>query len=395
MNRWPIKSLGELITTLESGSRPKGGVSEIPDGIPSLGGEHINRDGGFVWETAKHVTREFYLRMKRGRIQQGDILVVKDGATTGKTAVVRDNFPFREAAINEHVFLLRTDKYKILPEFVGYFLFSPLGQQQILSNFRGAAIGGIAQDFVRNVHVPVPPLVEQERIVKLLGEADELRKLRTQADRRSVDLIPALFHEMFGDPINNIKRWPKIPLAEVGKLDRGRSKNRPRDDASLYGGKYPFIQTGDVAKSNGLITSYTQTYSERGLAQSRMWPTGTLCITIAANIGKTAILTFPACFPDSLVGFVPDNKVIIDYVRQWLVTMESSLKEAAPQMAQKNINLKILGELLIPIPPLPLQQEFAQRVTEIREMEAEQAKSKTRLDALFQSLLHRAFEGEL
>jgi type I restriction enzyme S subunit len=395
MKRWPTKTLSELLVTLETGSRPKGGVGKIADGIPSFGGEHINREGGFAWETPKHVTREFYAGMKRGRIQRGDILVVKDGATTGKIATVRENFLFREAAINEHVFRLRTDNAKALPEFVGYFLFGPVGQQQILSNFRGAAIGGIAQDFVRNVHVPLPPLAEQERLVKLLDEADELRKLRAQADRRTVALIPALFHEMFGDLITNSKGWPQSSFAEVGKLDRGRSRNRPRDESSLYGGKYPFIQTGDVANSNGEITVYTQTYSEKGLVQSRMWPAGTLCITIAANIGKTAILTFSACFPDSMVGFVPGEKVVVDYVRQWLVTMESRLEEAAPQMAQKNINLKILSELTIPVPPLALQKEFAKRVTEIRAVQANQSASRKRLDDLFQSFLHRAFEGEL
>jgi type I restriction enzyme S subunit len=126
-----------------------------------------------------------------------------------------------------------------------------------------------------------------------------------------------------------------------------------------------------------------------------MWPAGTLCITIAANIGKTAILTFPACFPDSLVGFVPGEKVLVDYVRQWLVTIESRLEDAAPQMAQKNINLKILSELTIPVPPLPLQKEFAKQVNEIRELEAKQAASRERLDALFQSMIHRAFRGEL
>ena len=120
-----------------------------------------------------------------------------------------------------------------------------------------------------------------------------------------------------------------------------------------------------------------------------------MCITIAANIGKTAILTFPACFPDSMVGFVPGEKVVVDYVRQWLVTMESRLEEAAPQMAQKNINLKILSELTIPVPPLPLQKEFAGRVADICAMRAGQAASRRRLDDLMSSLLDKVFKGKL
>jgi type I restriction enzyme, S subunit len=245
------------------------------------------------------------------------------------------------------------------------------------------------------VPIEFPSLVEQIRIVKLLDEADELRKLRGQADKRSAELIPALFEEMFGDPVKNPMGWPFFYFGEVGKLDRGRSKNRPRNEPSLYGGKYPFIQTGDVANSNGQITRYTQTYSEKGLAQSRIWPAGTLCITIAANIGKTAVLTFPACFPDSLVGFIPSEKVLVQYIRQWLVTMESRLEVAAPQMAQKNINLQILGKLQVPVPPLSLQQKFTDRVSEIRALESSQSSSRKNLDALFQSMLHRAFQGEL
>ena len=101
--------------------------------------------------------------------------------------------------------------------------------------------------------------------------------------------------------------WEKAKLGDLGEVNRGRSRYRPRYAKHLYGGLYPFIQTGDIKASDGRITTYQQTYSEAGLAQSRLWPAGTMCITIAANIAETAILTFPACFPDSVVGFVGDN----------------------------------------------------------------------------------------
>src|SRR3954463_8184492 len=97
-------------------------------------------------------------------------------------------------------------------------------------------------------------------------------------------------------------KWVDIPLDELGTVSRGRSRHRPRDAAHLYGGPYPFIQTGDIKQSNGRITRHRQTYSHEGLAQSRLWPKDTMVITIAANIAETAILTYPACFPDSVVG---------------------------------------------------------------------------------------------
>jgi type I restriction enzyme, S subunit len=113
---------------------------------------------------------------------------------------------------------------------------------------------------------------------------------------------------MFGKPEENPKGFDVFELGEIGTLDRGRSKNRPRNAPELYGDKYPFIQTGDIANAGSYIKTYQQTYSELGLKQSKMWKTGTLCITIAANIAKTAILTFDACFPNSVVGFVPDKE---------------------------------------------------------------------------------------
>lgn len=391
---WPIKILGELLTTLENGSRPRGGVSEISDGIPSFGGEHINRDGGFVWDNPKHVTRDFYTGMKRGRIQHRDILIVKDGATTGKVAVVRDNFPFREAAVNEHVFLLRTDKFKVLPEFVGYFLFGPLGQQQILSNFRGAAIGGIAQDFVRNVHVPVPPLAEQERIVKLLDEADELRKLRAQADHRTADLIPALFHEMFGDLTTNPKQWPLKMLGDITRIDAPMVDPRLEEYLDL-----PHVGPERIESGTGKILP-TKTAREDDLISGKFLFDGrhVLYSKIRPYLRKVALPAFRGLCSADVYPVTPvQSEICREYL--WIVLLsECFTKYTAGHRERANIpkvNREQFSAYQCPLPPLSLQKEFAQRVTEIRQMEAEQAACRSRLDALFQSLLHRAFAGEL
>jgi len=228
--------------------------------------------------------------------------------------------------------------------------------------------------------------------VRILNEADQLRRLRAEAGRHTADLVPALFHEMFGNPP---KTWPVAKFGDLGTLDRGRSKHRPRDEANLFGGPYPFIQTGDIANSGGCVEAYTQTYSELGLSQSKLWPERTLCITIAANIAKCAVLSFPACFPDSVVGFIPNEFIIVEFAQSWLETLQTKLEDEAPQAAQKNINLQTLRNLELRVPPVELQRTFAARVAEIRAMGAEQAASRRRLDDLFQSLLHRAFQGEL
>jgi type I restriction enzyme, S subunit len=387
MNRWPTKPLGDLVLPTEQRDPIENPVEEFS--YVDIAG--VDNKTKTIAATKRIVGADAPSRARKV-IRKGDVIVSMVRPNLNAVALVPASL---DNQICSTGFSVLRPSEKVLSGYLFAFVRSPFFIESLVARTTGANYPAVNDGEVKDVPVPVPPPAEQERIVKLLDEADELRKLRGQADRRTTALIPALFHEMFGDPATNPRRWSRCLFTEVGKLDRGRSKNRPRDEPSLYGGKYPFIQTGDVANSNGQITTHSQTYTEKGLAQSRMWPAGTLVITIAANIGKTAILAFPACFPDSMVGFVPGENVLVDYVHQWLVTMESHLEEVAPQMAQKNINLKILSELTIPVPPLSLQKKFAQRVTEIRELEAGQAASRLRLENLFQSLLHRAFAGEL
>jgi type I restriction enzyme S subunit len=387
MKHWPKISLGDLVEPTEQRD-PRDSPTE----------EFFYVDIASVDNNTKAITGAKKLAgadapsRARKVIRSGDIIVSTVRPNLNAVALVPSSLDNQICSTGFSV--LRPSK-KVLSGYLFAFARSASFIDALVARTTGANYPAVNDGEVKELSVPVPPLAEQKQIVKLLDEADELRKLRAEADLHAAKLIPALFHKLFGDPITNSKGWPQRMFAEVGKLDRGRSKNRPRDEPSLYGGKYPFIQTGDVANSDGEITAYTQTYSEKGLAQSRLWPAGTLCITIAANIGKTAILKFPACFPDSIVGFIPSERVLADYVRQWLVTMESHLEETAPQMAQKNINLKILSELTIPVPPIEMQNEFATRVIEIRALQAQQSASRSRLDDLFQSMLHRACNGEL
>ena len=163
---------------------------------------------------------------------------------------------------------------------------------------------------------------------------------------------------MFGDPAENPYRHPMKKLSELGDLNRGVSKARPRNKPELLGGPYPLVQTGEVSAAGLYIDHYESTYSEEGLAQSKMWPKGTLCITIAANIAQTGILSFDACFPDSVCGFISRNEVTQVYMHYWFSFFQKVLEEQAPQVAQRNINLKVLNDLDVMVPPLAEQQAF-------------------------------------
>ncbi len=193
--------------------------------------------------------------------------------------------------------------------------------------------------------------------------------------------------------------WAWATMPQLGDLGRGKSKHRPRDDSRLYGGPYPFIQTGDVRKSGGTIRQHSQTYSEFGLNQSKLWPVGTLCITIAANIAETGILTFDACFPDSVVGFVHRNTVTTRFVEFFIRTAKEKLEQFAPATAQKNINLDVLQNVAIPLPPLAEQTrivaEVERRLSVVEELEAVVTTNLQRATRLRQSILQKAFAGEM
>ena len=157
-----------------------------------------------------------------------------------------------------------------------------------------------------------------------------------------------------------MSEWKNLRLTQVGILKRGKSRYRPRYAFHLYGGKYPFIQTGEIKAANKYINHFENTYSEAGLAQSRLWPKGTLCITIAANIAEIAILTFDACFPDSVLGFIPHNdKCDLDFVFYTLKHFQRELQVFGDGSVQDNINLGTFEQISFPFPEPTEQRVIA------------------------------------
>ena len=154
--------------------------------------------------------------------------------------------------------------------------------------------------------------------------------------------------------------WSYKKLNELGFVGRGRSRHRPRNAPSLYGGPYPFFQTGDVKAAELYLSDYSQTYNEKGLAQSKLWEPGTLCITIAANIAESAILAVRGCFPDSIVGFVADpEEADVCFVKYAIDTMKLQMQSISRGTTQDNLSLDKLLTFGIPTPPLPTQRKIA------------------------------------
>lgn len=196
------------------------------------------------------------------------------------------------------------------------------------------------------------------------------------------------------------REWGYTYLSNLGELGRGKSKHRPRNDPALFGGPYPFLQTGEIKAANGVIRNYEQTYNEFGLKQSKLWPKGTLCITIAANIAETAFLGFDACFPDSVVGFTPrEGAVLNEFVELFIRSAKARIAAYAPATAQKNINLETLENLLVPVTSIKEQQKLvttlAGLLSVVDSLETDIEVNLAKAEALRQAILKKAFAGEL
>ena len=223
----------------------------------------------------------------------------------------------------------------------------------------------ILQLAVRGLLVPQDPKDESASELLKKVHTEKSKLIAAGKIKRDKPLPPISENE---PPFKLPSGWTWARFPELGEFGRGKSKHRPRNDSALFNPpKYPLIQTGEVSRAKGVVREVHSYYSDIGLAQSRMWPKGTLCITIAANIAESAILGFDCCFPDSVVGFIPaDAMGNVEYFLLFVEIAKTDLMAFAPATAQKNINLEILSSLLIPLPPLKELTRIVARVADLR-----------------------------
>ncbi len=378
-----MAKLGD-ICTFQSGGTPSKSNSEYFNGsIPwittvALTGDYIDKNDAVDWITDKAIQES------AAKIVPENSIMVGTRVGIGKVAI--NAVPMSTS--QDIVSLINIDDTKWDKKFLCKVILAR--NNVLLSQARGATIKGIKIDTLAKLEIPEIPLNEQRRISAVLDKVSGLiAKRREQLDKLD-ELVKARFVEMFGDPSAN-SQWPTQKLSKLGELNRGVSKHRPRNDPDLLGGPYPLIQTGDVSNSGLYISDYSSTYSELGLAQSRLWKEGTLCITIAANIAQTSILAFDACFPDSVVGFLPGEKTNAVFVHYWFSFFQKILEEQAPQVAQKNINLKILSDLDVIVPPYNLQADFSDFVGQIEKSKLTIQQSLDRLEVLKKALMQQYF----
>ncbi len=335
----------------------------------------------------RFVDEKKYNELKRFNVRGGDIIVSCRG-TIGETFVVPEDAPLGIM----HPSIM---KIRLKDGVYDKFYFNLLLQKRLKGHEAEANGSGIKMAISAKALgaelFPVPTMKEQTQITDVISKVQSIIDDRKMELQKLDELIKARFVELFGDPVSNSFGLTEATLPELGEFGRGVSKHRPRNDPKLLGGDYPLIQTGDVAAANLYITSYNSTYSELGLKQSKMWHKGTLCITIAANIAKTAILDFDACFPDSVVGFTANEKTSNIFIHYWFSFFQAILESQAPESAQKNINLKILSELKVIVPDKTKQDEFVAFIEQIDKSKVVVQKALHEAQLLFDSLMQQYF----
>lgn len=324
---------------------------------------------------------------------KGTILLPKSGASTFLNHRVMLGV---DGYVAQHLATVEADREQVDRHYLLYFL-STVAAQTLVQDH---AYPSLTLPLIESIPVRLPALPEQRRIVEDLSKSMTALTLARDNILRSHEFVQSLFDshlaEVFG---GRLSTWSEKRLSEVAKdFGRGKSKHRPRNDPRLYGGPYPFIQTGDIRNSNHRISEYTQTYNKVGLAQSKLWPKGTLCVTIAANIAETGILDFDACFPDSVIGVVVDeaqtSSAFLEYLLQ---SFKARLQAEGKGAAQDNINLRTFEDQTFPFPSRPIQDRIVAELDALRYSTTclrDLYDSKLALlEELRESLLRRAFSG--
>ena len=382
------------------------------------------------YDNVRYVSQETYDTWFRAHPAPGDVIVTNKGSQNGAICLVPDPVDF---VIAQDMMALRANEEVIDPLYLFAALRSPMAQWQIKSLDVSGVIPHFKKSDFDKLFLPYPDMPTQKAIGKIYfdfcakielnrrmnatleslaraifkswfvdfdpvkinaGKMPASSAIPTTHDPKVLDLFPSTFQD---SELGSIpKGWGVKTLNDLGEVNRGRSRHRPRHADHLYGGPYPFVQTGDIKASAGRITSYEQTYSEDGLAQSRLWPEGTMCITIAANIAETAVLTFPACFPDSVIGFIPDESKCRVYIAEYIFRLlKERLQREATGSVQDNINLGTISRTYFVFPPIELQNSFYELFEPINTQIISNERESLTLAAHRDKLLPQLLSGEL
>lgn len=380
--------------------------------VDVYGNEKITRAIEFMDATAE--PRE----IEKFQIRKGDVLATKDSEEPddiGIPSIVCEDLP--GVLCGYHLAMIRPRSKRVYGPFVAWLHLSKQYRAQYEAKAVGVTRWGLSQSAFKEALMPLPPLPEQKRIASYLDESCTAIDSAVAAKRRQIATLDALIlstvQHIATQGLNSSVRtkptdldWlPKVPahwevrqIKRHCKLLRGKFTHRPRNDPAFYDGDYPFVQTGDITAAEKYIQSYSQTLNELGLSVSKMFPKGTLVMSIAANVGDVAILDFEACFPDSMIGLVPDHHTHLDFLYYLMWAMKDVFLRSAVLTTQLNLNYVRIGTNFAPFPPKDEQLQIAAsldaRTEEIRSAKLILHRQINTLLAYRNSLIHDYVTGQ-
>jgi len=313
---------------------------------------------------------------------------------------------FPEGGAVSPMYVVVRYRESLLPQFLHYFLKSNIGRQYIEHHCVGAVRFQLRFSDLERIELPLPPLLDQQRIVRILDEAVVLRHLHAQADQRVTALIPALFDEMFGDPSANSRNWPIVDVSSlVERFQAGRSIAPAGEETAT--GKYRILKISAVTWGRFAPEESKPVPDTIAPAPEHFVRAGDMLFSRANTtelVGATVLVeTTPdnLLLPDKLWRFVWKKPEAIEprfalaLFQHPAIRLELGNRATGTGGSMKNLSMGKVLSMKIPLPPFKLQRTFAGRVAEIRDLEAAQTANRQSLDKLFQSLLHRALQGEL
>ncbi len=307
-----------------------------------------------------------------------------------------------------------------LPEFSNYLLKNSNFAEEFYRWGTGIVADLWSTNYERMKRIPVPyvPLSEQRKIAAMLDEKTAHIDSIITKTKESIEAFKtykqALITETVTKGLNpDVKmkdsgiewigetpeHWNCSKMKYITNLSRGQFSHRPRNDERYYDGVYPFIQTGDVAKANKFITSYSQTLNELGKSVSKEFPKGTLVMTIAANVGDVAVLDFDSYFPDSVIGFVPKDRYYWNYLYYLFTAMKPSFVNTAIVSTQLNLNIERVKEMPVPITTDSREQQriaafLDEKTTHIDSLIANKEKMVQELEAYKKAMIYEYVTGK-
>ena len=397
-----VVSLEQISDFITKGTTPTTyGFEWVHEGVPFLRSECVSEDG-FTTSGLCYVSEEAHQSFSRSVVHGDDLLITITG-NVGRVAKYPTTLP--EGNINQHIARVRiADVDSADSDYVLYTLKSRDYRRYFESIVTGLAYPQLSLKQIRNTPVSLPPLPEQKKIAEVLSSVDEAiaatKAVIDQTKQVKKGLLQTLLTKGIGHTkfkqteLGEIPRsWEVVCLEEIALVERGKFSARPRNDPKYYGGDIPFIQTGDVVSSNGILRKHRQTLNEHGLGVSKRFAAHVVLVTIAANIGDTAITTYPVCCPDSIVAVQPNEGIDVFWLQHVLASKKNYLDSVATQNAQKNINLTYLKPLLVALPPFEERENIASILNELRNTEVDNFETLEQLQTLKSGLMSDLITG--